>query len=80
MAPASGGEARAPLEVCRSCLRRAQARRARLIWLACCSLPFIPHSKFRTPHLYDSLLPLVGPMDPAVPPGVSLPQDPEDLY
>ena len=31
--PEPGGEARAPLEVRRSCLRRVQARRARLIRL-----------------------------------------------
>jgi len=47
---------RAPLEVRRSCLRRAQTRRARPIRLACCSPAFIPHSEFRTPHSYDPLL------------------------
>jgi len=40
--PEAGGEARAPLKLRRSCLHRAQARRARLIRLACCSLLFIP--------------------------------------
>jgi len=47
---------RAPLEVRRSCLRRAQTRRARPIRLACCPPSFIPHSEFRTPHSYDPLL------------------------
>jgi hypothetical protein len=48
MAPAPGGEARAPLEIRRSwaCLVRP----------ACSSPAFIPHSEFRTPHLYDPLL------------------------
>jgi hypothetical protein len=29
---------------------------AHLIRPVCCSLPFIPHSEFRTPHSYDPLL------------------------
>jgi len=54
--PVPSEATRAPLEVRRSCLRRAQARRARLIRPACWSLPFIPHSEFRTPHSYAPLL------------------------